>query len=123
MASITLVSLGFEHPLYNFGDVGFVMVSDLNGADVGGAKSWWLRLYWGGVCLILSVMAYLLWRGRRDLSACANCARSIASCGCSGCTSAVGFAISAVTGSWMFYQMNVVNEYVISDEQEERLAD
>ena len=38
VASITLVSIGFEHPLYNFGDVGFVMVSDLNGTDVAGTN-------------------------------------------------------------------------------------
>ena len=114
VASITLVSLGFEHPLYNFGDVGFVMVSDLNGADVGGAKSWWLRLYWGGVCLILSVIAYLLWRqGRRRLSACANCARSIASRGCSGRTSAVRFRY--LSGHWELD--------VLSNECRERVCD
>ena len=124
VASITLVSLGFEHPLYNFGDVGFVMVSDLNGADVGGAKSWWLRLYWGGVCLILSVIAYLLWRRGVAVSLRAQIARVPSRLvGVPAALLLSGFAISAVTGSWMFYQMNVVNEYVISDEQEERLAD
>ena len=124
VASITLVSLGFEHPLYNFGDVGFVMVSDLNGADVGGAKSWWLRLYWGGVCLILSVIAYLLWRRGVAVSLRAQIARVPSRLvGAPAAILLSGFAISAVTGSWMFYEMNVVNEYVISDEQEERLAD
>ena len=124
VASITLVSLGFEHPLYNFGDVGFVMVSDLTGADVGGAKSWWLRLYWGGVCLILSVIAYLLWRRGVAVSLRAQIARVPSRLvGVPAVLLLSGFGISAVTGSWMFYQMNVVNEYVISDEQEERLAD
>ena len=124
VASITLVSLGFEHPLYNFGDVGFVMVSDLNGAHVGGAKSWWLRLYWGGVCLILSVIAYLLWRRGVAVSLRAQIARVPSRLvGVPAVLLLSGFGISAVTGSWMFYQMNVVNEYVISDEQEERLAD
>ncbi|MEC8633630.1 MAG: aminopeptidase, partial [Pseudomonadota bacterium] len=124
VASITLVSLGFEHPLYNFGDVGFVMVSDLNGADVGGAKSWWLRLYWVGVCLILSIIAYLLWRRGVAVSLRAQIARIPSRLvGIPAALLLSGFAISAVTGGWMFYQMNVVNEYVISDEQEERLAD
>ena len=124
VASITLVSLGFEHPLYNFGDVGFVMVSDLNGADVGGAKSWWLRLYWVGVCLILSIIAYLLWRRGVAVSLRAQIARIPSRLvGIPAALLLSGFTISAVTGGWMFYQMNVVNEYVISDEQEERLAD
>jgi hypothetical protein len=35
----------------------------------------------------------------------------------------IGLGVSTTTGGWMFYQMNVVNEYVISDEQEEQLAD
>ena len=124
VASITLVSLGFEHPLYNFGDVGFVMVSDLNGADVGGEKSWWLRLYWGGICAILSVIAYLLWRRGVAVSLRAQLARVPARLvGAPALIALIGLGVSTTTGGWMFYQMNVVNEYVISDEQEEQLAD
>jgi aminopeptidase N len=34
-----------------------------------------------------------------------------------------GLMISAVSGAWLFHQMNVINEYVTSDELEEKLAD
>lgn len=124
VASITLVSIGFEHPLYNFGDVGFVMVSDLNGTDVGGDKSWWLRLYWSGVCLILSVLAYLLWRRGVAVSIRSQIARlPTRFVGVPAAIAASGLLISVVTGSWLFYQMNVVNDYVTSDESDELRAD
>ena len=34
-----------------------------------------------------------------------------------------GLLVSATSGAWLFYQMNVISEYVTSDEVEERLAD
>ena len=124
VASITLVSIGFEHPLYNFGETGFVRISDMNGTDVGGAKSWWLRLYWSGVCLILSVFSYLFWRRGVGISVASQIRRFPSRF--KGAPAGVAFAgllVSATSGAWLFYQMNVISEYVTSDEVEERLAD
>ena len=123
VGSITLVSVGFEHPLYNFGDTGFVSISDMNGAEVGGDKSWWLRLYWGGVCLLLAVLSYLFWRRGVGISMSSQLRRMPSRL--TGKLAVVGLAgllISGVSGAWLFYQMNIINDYVTSDEREERLA-
>jgi hypothetical protein len=124
VASITLVSIGFEHPLYNFGDTGFVGVSDMNGAELGGSKSWWLRLYWSGVCLVLSVLSYLFWRRGVGISISSQVRRAPGRLkGRPAMVALSGLIISVVSGGWLFHQMNVINEYVTSDELEEKLAD
>jgi hypothetical protein len=62
VSTIVLVSIGFEHPLYNYGTTGNILYSDMNGDQIGGPLGWWLRLYWGGFALMLAVLAHLLWR-------------------------------------------------------------
>ena len=124
VASITLVSIGFEHPLYDFGETGFVRVSDMNGAELGGSKSWWLRLYWTGVCLMISVLSYLFWRRGVGISISSQIRRVPARFkGTPALVALFGLMISVVSGAWLFHQMNVINEYVTSDELEEKLAD
>ncbi|MGA1758539.1 MAG: hypothetical protein ACO391_12395, partial [Pseudomonadales bacterium] len=124
VASITLVSIGFEHPLYNFGETGFVRVSDMNGTDVGGAKSWWLRLYWSGVCLVLSVFSYLFWRRGVGISVASQIRRFPSRFrGAPAGLTFAGLLVAVTSGAWLFYQMNIINEYVTSDEVEQRLAD
>jgi hypothetical protein len=47
VASITLGNIGFDHPLYSYGfSSSGTQLSDMNGDQIGGAVSWWLRLYW-----------------------------------------------------------------------------
>ncbi|MEM9402800.1 MAG: M1 family aminopeptidase [Pseudomonadota bacterium] len=124
VANISMYEAGFEHPLYNFGDTGFNPVSDMNGAEVGGAKSWWMRLYWFGIGLIMAVIAHLLWRRGTAVSLKARLRRAPARLlGGPGIVAAAGLLISIAVGTWLYQQMNVVNEYVISDVAEERLAD
>ena len=96
----------------------------MNGTDVGGAKSWWLRLYWSGFCLILSVLSYLFWRRGVGISIASQIRRFPSRFrGVPAGLASAGLLVSATSGAWLFYQMNVISEYVTSDEVEERLAD
>lgn len=123
IGTIVLSSLGFEHPLYLYGSTGAMRVSDINGADVGWSTGWWLRLYWGAIALVLAVLAHLLWRRGADaalLPRLKQMLRRLASP--SGAILAGALAVAALSGGWIFYQMNVVNEYRTQDDVEAQLA-
>lgn len=123
VGTIVLASMGFDHPLYLYGDTGQMRVSDINGADVGWATGWWLRLYWGAVALVLAVLAHLLWRRGADgalLPRLKRLPRRLVSP--SGAVLAGALIVAGLSGGWIYYQMNVVNEYTTQDDTEARLA-
>ena len=123
VAGIVLASIGFEHPLYVYGDTGTNPISDINRADVGWAMGWWLRLYWGAFALILAVLAHLLWRRGADgalMPRLRSLPRRLASP--AGALLGVGVLVAAGTGAYLFNQMNVVEEYRTQDDVEAALA-
>ena len=123
VATITLSNLGFDHPLYNYGSTGNVQLSDLNGDQIGGPLSWWLRLYWAGVALVLAVIAHLLWR-RGTETRLAPRLRQLPGRvkGVAGGLLIAGLIGSAATGPWLYDQMNVRNVYRTRDDREQRMA-
>ncbi|PZN92148.1 MAG: aminopeptidase [Alphaproteobacteria bacterium] len=123
VGTITLVSIGFEHPLYNYGSNGDIRLSDMNGSEIGGARAWWLRLYWGGVALVLAVIAHLLWRRGTETRLRPRLRQLPARLkGPAGGVLLAGVAVAAVTGAWLFWQMNVVNTYRTREDGEQRMA-
>mgnify|MGYP003143131781 FL=1 len=123
IGTIVLGSLGFEHPLFLYGTTGTMRVSDINGADIGWSTGWWMRLYWGAIALVLAVLAHLLWRRGADaalLPRLRQLPRRLASP--SGAILASALAVAVLSGGWIFYQMNVVNEYRTQDDVEAQLA-
>ncbi|GEQ97393.1 hypothetical protein JCM17844_10300 [Iodidimonas gelatinilytica] len=117
VATITLTNIGFEHPLYQYGDTGSQLFSDMNGSQIGGALGWWLRLYWGAFAAILAVLAHLLWRRgteTRLTPRLKQLPQRLASP--SGAVMAVALVVFAVTGGWLFWNMNVLNVYRTQDD-------
>ena len=124
VSTITFANIGFDHPLYNYGATGNVRFSDMNGDDVGGATSWWLRLYWGFFALVLAVLAHLLWRRGTQTALMPRLKRLPARlAGVPGLIAAVGVIGAAATGSYLYYNMNVLNEYRTQEMRETALAD
>ncbi|MDG5488496.1 M1 family aminopeptidase [Sphingomonas sp. BGYR3] len=124
VATLTLSNLGFDHPLYLYGSTGAARFSDMNGDQIGGATGWWLRLYWGAWALILAVLAHLLWRRGTEDRLSPRLRRMPARlAGGPGVLLALGVVVAAASGGWIFYNMNVLNLYRNSDEQEKLLAD
>ncbi len=124
VAQLVLSNLGFEHPLYLYGSTGGNPVSDINGNAVGDALGWGLRLYWGAFALILAVLAHLLWRRGADAALKPRLKRLPEGLKSpAGAVLGVGVLLAAVTGGYLFNQMNRVEQYRTSDDNEATLAE
>ncbi len=124
VATITLSSIGFEHPLYLYGDTPNALYSDLNGNEVNGAAGWWMRLYWGCIALVLAVIAHFLWRRGTEVSLMPRLRqmprRMLSS---AGGVMAVALLAAISSGAFVYYNTNILNEYTTQDQQEKLLAD
>jgi hypothetical protein len=124
VASITLSTIGFEHPLYNYGATGNLQLSDMNGDQIGGPVGWWLRLYWGAFALVLAIFAHLLWRRGTETRLkprLAQLPRRLASR--SGAVMAAALLVFAATGAFLYWNMNVLNTYRTQDDRDKMRAD
>jgi ABC-2 type transport system permease protein len=124
IATLILPNIGFEHPLYLYGSTGSTALSDMNGARLGAAAAWWLRLYWGCFALIFAVLAHLLWRRGTAVSLKARLAlmpRRLA--GVPGVLIAAALVVAAGSGGYIYYNMDVLNHYRTDKELQRRLAD
>lgn len=124
VATLTLDNIGFQHPLYQYGLTPDPLFSDLNGNAVNGAYGWWLRLYWGAVAVVLAVLAHFLWRRGTATSLMLRIKqlpRRVKST--AGGIMAAAALVAIGTGSFIFYNTNILNEYSTQDDVEEQLAD
>jgi ABC-2 type transport system permease protein len=123
VATITLGNIGFEHPLYTYGATGRVPLSDMNGNNIGSALSWWLRLYWGAFALVIGVLAHLLWRRGTETVLLPRLRRMPARLAdVPGVLILAGLAIAGASGSYIFWNTNILNEYRTRDDVEARQA-
>jgi ABC-2 type transport system permease protein len=124
VASITLSGIGFEHPLYSYGQTGIVTLSDMNGTQVGGPVGWWLRLYWSAFALILIVLAHLLWRRGTETRLKARMARVPSRLrGVPGVLIAGAAVVFIGTGGFLYWNMNMLNEYRTRDDGRALMAE
>ncbi|MFV0625576.1 ABC transporter permease/M1 family aminopeptidase [Sphingomonas sp. ac-8] len=124
VATLTLSNLGFEHPLYLYGSGPTPALSDMNGNQVGGVGSWWLRLYWGAAAVILATLAHLLWRRGTETRLLPRLRRVPARIkGTPGVILGAALLVFVGTGAFVFYNTNVLNAYRTRDANEQRMAD
>lgn len=121
IATIVLSQLGFEHPLYLFARSTSWPLSDMNDIGRFATADNWLLFYWACVSALLLVLVYLLWsRGelqplRLRMRRLRDLARPVYA----------GVAAAAVigwigSGAFIFYNINILNEYATSDDLEDR---
>ncbi|GGI67364.1 hypothetical protein GCM10007973_00670 [Polymorphobacter multimanifer] len=124
VATITLANLGFEHPLYLYGETGRVRFSDMNGDQLGGPAAWWLRLYWGAVALLLAVAAHLLWRRGTEVRLAPRLRRLPSGLmGTPGLIAGAGLLVAIASGSFIYWNTNILNTYRTEDDFELLQAD
>lgn len=116
IAQIVTQAMNFEHNLYQLGAAPILTYSDMNGYGHLLAAWGWFQAYWALFFAMLIVLASAFWVrgvapsfGRRVRNALASLR------GPSGALLAA-FALAFVAvGGWIFYNTNVLNEYVPSD--------
>lgn len=124
VATVTLNTIGFEHPLYNYGSTGTQRLSDMNGDQIGHAVGWWLRLYWGAIALAIGVLAHLLWRRGTETRLRGRLARLPRRMrGPAGAVLGIALLVAIGTGGLIYRDMDVRNVYRTRDDRERRLAD
>lgn len=124
VASFAMGMLDFDHALYRYPSASPIPYSDMNGYGHFIGPHLWFRGYWTAIAVILLAVAALLWPrgtslGWRDR---VRQARSRLR-GPALATLAVAAFAALGAGGWIFYNTNVLNEYVPGDEARERQAD
>lgn len=124
VSRIALSQLHFDHHLYNFGSAPEAPYSDMNGYGHFLAAQLWFRAYWACLATALLVLAALYWprgtaqgwaeRGRIARARFGLPSRALLA-------SALG--AFALVGAWIFYNTNVLNDYLPGDLAKERKAD
>nr|MBA3915685.1 ABC transporter permease [Terriglobales bacterium] len=114
---------GLQHFLYRFGQTPPFVYSDMNKFGPFAAPLFWFELYWGLAALALAVIVNLLWVRGTEVSwrvrwkqAGARLTRpAVASL-------AVALILFVVTGTYIFYNTNILNTYRTSYQEEEARA-
>ena len=119
-----LSAWGFDHNLYQYGSAPFAPYSDMNGFGHFVTPLTWFYVYWTFGAGILAVGIHVLWvRGvAASLRDRMRLARQRSTPAVAGMLAAVTLGFIA-TGGYVFYNTNVVNEYLPSDVQEGRQAE
>ena len=110
-----LEEVGFEHHLYRFASVPPAPWSDLNGYGPFLAPFGWYALYWGFAACVVVGLSILFWRRSTDDDWKARTAGARTRFrGRLRAVIAVGAVGVLTVGSWIYYNTNVLNEYVPS---------
>ena len=124
VALIVLSNFGLDHNLYLYGGTPNVPLTDLHSTGIAGEASWWFRLYWGAIALILVLLAYGLWRRGAETRLWPRLKRFPSRLrGVAGAIAAVAVLIAAGSGAYIFYNTNVLNRYESRLAVEKKTAD
>ena len=123
IALLSLEPMGFDHVLYNF-SIPDAVYSDMNGFGHFTKPVLSLIAYWGAFCVLLLVAAYLLYP-RGNYSSLRERLRDAwtrfgAGARPTACLAAIAFI---GIGGWIFYNTNLLNEYLTPNNRLQRKAD
>lgn len=124
ISRMVLNNVGLEHNLYQFSNTPDAPYSDMNGYGHFLGISLWFLTYWGFVTLGVLVLTYLLWNRGALTSVITRmrlAGREVTST--TGSLLFVAFLGAAVSGGWIFYNTNILNEYQTTKDLEKLGAD
>jgi ABC-2 type transport system permease protein len=123
IALLSLEPMGFDHVLYSF-SIPDAVYSDMNGFGHFTKPVFSLIAYWGAFCVLLIIAALLLYP-RGTYSAVRERLRDARTRLGAGVRLTAGLAAIAFVGigCWIFYNTNILNEYLTPHEQLQRKAD
>jgi hypothetical protein len=123
VANVALSAAGFEHNLYNYASTSPVPLSDMNGMGRFWIGQAWFQLYWGAFGVILTVVAYALWR-RGVTTALGPRWRRIRARLRGGALAILGAAtlVWLGSGAFIYYNTNLLNRYLTAPDHDALLA-
>ncbi len=117
-------SVGLDHNLYVYGQVPHVQYSDMNGGGSFLAAAWWYRLHWGAFAAALLIAAHLLWRRGTEARLKPRLRKLPARLrGALGFAALSALLATALTGGWIFYNTNILNDTLSAAENDRFAAD
>jgi hypothetical protein len=117
-------SFGLEHPLFIYGDVPAVPLSDMSGTGYSAAAAWWFRLFWASTAALLLIAAHLLWQRGTEQRLKPRLRRMLArSKGRIGLVALAATALLVLSGSWIVYNTLVLNDFSTSTDVQRQLAE
>lgn len=123
VASVSLSGAGFEHNLYHYGGWPSVPLSDMNGMGRFWVGRAWFQAYWLAFALILLVLAHVLWRRGTDTNLRPRLRSAPARLrGAPGGIMGAAAITWVALGVFIFYNTNILNEYLTSDDRDEYSA-
>ena len=119
----SLEPMGFDHVLYNF-SIPDAVYSDMNGFGHFTKPIFSLIAYWGAFCVLLLIAGHLLYP-RGNYSTMRERLRDARTRLGTGIRLTTGLAALAFIGigGWIFYNTNVLNEYLTPNKRLQRKAD
>ena len=124
ISGAVLTALHFDHRLYRFGSAPSAPYSDMNGWGHFAGAVYWFDAYWTCAAGVLFVLALLAWVRGSDVGARLRWRTAKRRFGTPMRLVLILLAVATgVLGAFIYYNTNVLNEYVASDEAERRLAD
>src|SRR5262245_8022056 len=123
IALLSLPLMGFDHVLYSF-SIPNAVYSDMDGFGHVAKSVFSLIAYWGAFCVLLLIAALLLYP-RGNYSSVRERLRDARARLGAGVRLTAGLAAIAfiAIGGWIFYNTNILNEYLTPDERMQRKAD
>ena len=116
--------LGIEHNLLIYGAGPGWSYTDMRGFGPSLGPWLWFKLYWAAWALLLAVVARLLWvRGRESGLGCGSSWRAVASRVPRPGLPRRRSALILTLGGFIFYNTNVLNEYLTASDIAERRAE
>ncbi|MBU8922797.1 MAG: hypothetical protein KOO63_13340 [Bacteroidales bacterium] len=111
-----LPGMGFSHNLYLFAQFPLSRWSDMNGYGHFGQAIFWFRTYWSIFAGILAVFTSLLWLRGGDRHPMVRL-RLLGARMTKRPATALSILVVAflLTGSWIYYNTNILNDYVTTD--------
>ncbi|ANB18883.1 M1 family aminopeptidase [Dokdonella koreensis] len=117
-------SLGLEHPLFVYGSVPAVPLSDLAGAGLFWEAAWWFRLFWAATAVLLLVAAQRLWPRGAEARLMPRLRRMPARlAGPAGLAAAGAAALCVLSGAWIVYNTLVLNDFRTDADTQRYLAE
>jgi ABC-type transport system involved in multi-copper enzyme maturation permease subunit len=119
IAGIVMGGLGFEHNLYQFASRPSAPISDMNGYGHFMEITKWFDIYWAFFSGLLLVLSYLMWNRGAIVKARGRLKQMRVALGpVSVVLMVLASAGFITTGSYIYYNTNVLNEFRSSDEVE-----